>query len=206
MKSKNLTEQIILNELKQIANIGHPITQAQLIKLKRFDLLNGLRKFGTLNSFKKKLGIKLKKRTYNRRDHPELNQVDKKRFAQRKISPIEHWSNIENIEKELLPFVKKYGRMPKDSELRKEKKSALIGAIYRKFGNYYNLALLMNIPVSSKPKYFYTPETILQMYKSICIQNGKFLTHSELSTAGQGMPYSHYTPDKLSEEYKTSCL
>ncbi|SMC88495.1 hypothetical protein [Pedobacter africanus] len=107
-----------------------------------------------------------------------------KELATRDIFPITYWADIDNIKKELLPLVNKYGRMPKEAELRKERKSSLIGGIYKYHGNLYELGQKLNINVLSKPKGFYNEAKTLEMYKALCIQEQRYLTASDLHKMG----------------------
>ncbi|GEN66216.1 hypothetical protein [Chryseobacterium rhizosphaerae] len=98
------------------------------------------------------------------------------------IKPLVFWADIENIKKELLPLVEKYKRMPLDIELRKEKKTSLIGGIYKYHGNYYEVGKRLNVQVLRKPKGYFTYEKALSTYKKLSIEQGKYLTLKELST------------------------
>jgi hypothetical protein len=96
------------------------------------------------------------------------------------IRPLVYWADIENIKKELFPLVEKYGRMPLDAELRKEKKSSLITGIYKYHGSYYELGKKLNIPVLNKPKGYHTYENSICIYKELCAKHQRYLTIKEL--------------------------
>ncbi len=97
------------------------------------------------------------------------------------IRPVVYWADIENIKSELLPLVKKYGRMPLDIELRREKKASLIGGIYKYHNNFYELGKRLNISVLNKPKGYFTYEKALCIYKELSIEQGRHLTYKELA-------------------------
>ncbi|WP_346317383.1 hypothetical protein [Chitinophaga sp. YIM B06452] len=97
------------------------------------------------------------------------------------IKPAVFWADIENIKRELLPLVDKYGRMPLDIELRREKKAGLIGGIYKYHGNFYELGKVLNIPVLNKPKGYFTYEKALCTYTELSKEQGRYLTLKELA-------------------------
>ncbi|HWK02189.1 MAG TPA: hypothetical protein VNS58_01070 [Puia sp.] len=101
------------------------------------------------------------------------------------IRPSVYWVGLENIKKELQPLISKYGgRMPLDAELRKEKKSGLIGAIYRYHGSFFELGKKMNVPVLNKPKGLYSGDKALATYKEACLSQGRYLTYKDLLKEG----------------------
>jgi hypothetical protein len=148
------------------------------------------------------------------------------------IIPTNYWKDLKNVERELLPLVKKYGRIPFDRELRKEKKSPLIHGVYKYHGSFYEVAKKLNLKIRYKPKGFYTEENAVNEYKQLCIKHGRFLTLQELQqmryfgllgyiskTGGfykirkltnltykqKQLPKGYYTPDKAMLEYKQLC-
>jgi|GEM_PF-1417211 len=117
----------------------------------------------------------------------ELNRIlPAKQFADGNaqsvdIRPLVYWADIENIKRELLPLVEKYGRMPMDAEMRREKKAGLIGGIYKYHGNFNALGKVLNIPVLNKPKGYFTYEKALRIYKELSIEQGRYPTLKELA-------------------------
>ena len=101
------------------------------------------------------------------------------------IRPSNYWADLENIKKELEPLISKYGgRMPLDTELRKEKKSGLTGAIYRYHGSFFELGKKMNVPVLNKPKGLYSGDKAIAAYKEACLRYGRYLTQDDLTNEG----------------------
>lgn len=149
------------------------------------------------------------------------------------IVPAEHWADIENIKAELMPLVKKHGRMPMDRELRKENKIPLIYGIYRFHGSLYELGKLLNIPVLYKPKGYYTAQNAIEEYKHLSMKAGYFLSLKDLQQSkyyglagyisknggyheirkltgllfkSKRLPRDYYTDARVQEEYKKLCL
>lgn len=113
---------------------------------------------------------------------PVKSKLQKPRLIE--VCPSAYWADLENIKKELLPLVKKYGRMPLDKEFRKEKKSPLIGGVYKYHGNLYELGEKLNIPVINKPKGYYSFDNIVTIYRTICIKEGHYVSQKYLSENG----------------------
>jgi hypothetical protein len=96
------------------------------------------------------------------------------------IKPITYWANLDNIKEELLPLVKKYGRMPLDQEFRIERKTALVGGIYKYYESPFELSKLLGVNCRYKPKGFYNEANAVNEYKMLCEHHGKFLSLQEL--------------------------
>lgn len=97
------------------------------------------------------------------------------------IRPVVYWADIENVKKELLPLIEKYGRMPLDKEFRKERRSDLLRGIYTYHGNLYKIGRLLSISVSNKPKGYYSYEKVISIYTTLCKDQGRYLGQNELS-------------------------
>lgn len=149
------------------------------------------------------------------------------------IRPVNYWSDLENIKKELLPLVAKYGRMPLDSEFRKERKLSLINGIYKYHESYFELGKKLGVKVRYKPKQHYSFKNTIAEYSELSTESGRYLTQNDLKRLGlhglinniakyngifkirahcnlgfkqSAKPYGYYTLDKALAEYKALCI
>lgn len=149
------------------------------------------------------------------------------------IIPYNYWKDLKNVKRELLPLVKKYGRIPFDRELRKERKAPLIHGVYKYHGSFYEVAQKLHLKCMHKPKGFYTRENAIKEYKQLCVKYKRFLTQKELQQMNyfgllgyiakigglhkfrpltelnyqeQYLPKGYYTLDKAVKEYKQLCI
>jgi hypothetical protein len=161
------------------------------------------------------------------------NPTRKNVLTNNDIIPCHYWKDLKNVKKELLPLVKRYGRIPFDRELRKERKTSLIHGVYKYHGTFYEVAQKLNLKIMHKPKGFYTRENAIKEYRQLCVEYKRFLTQNELQQmhyfgllgfiAKMGgllkfrpltglnykkpfLPKGYYTPDKAIEEYKQLCI
>lgn len=159
--------------------------------------------------------------------------VDNKIKAKTELLPAGNLSDIESIIAELMPLIKKYGRMPLDRELRAEKKTSLIHRIYKWYGSLYALGQLLGVSVRHKPKGYYTEQNAVTEYKQLSIEAGHFASLKELQQkryyglarfiaknggyskirlltghpfAVNRLPKGYYTYEKARQEYKKLCL
>lgn len=101
------------------------------------------------------------------------------------IKPSVYWADFENIKKELLPLIKKYGCMPASKQFKKEKKSGLLAAMYKYHGSPFEVAQLLNLYIHSTPKGHYTRNRVISEYKALCLLHKKYLSQKELYAINQ---------------------
>jgi len=96
------------------------------------------------------------------------------------IKPSTYWANFKNVNKALLPIIKKYDRMPTHKELYKNNLSGLAHAIYKYHGSLFNVAQQLKLKSRQISRNYYSKEKTIADYKTICLLNNKYLTGEEL--------------------------
>lgn len=116
IKHRPWSEKEVLIELKRISKSGIKINQKSLSELDRHDLLGAVYKYGTLNEFKEKIGLPIKRQNY--------------------------WSEDKIID-QLKPIVEEFGRIPSEPIFKCLGKNDLLRAFETR-GGVKKFALLLD--------------------------------------------------------------
>lgn len=136
--STDWTEDSLLEELKTIYGSEHAISDNILRKLNRHDLIGAMKKYGTLNDFKEKMGLTVKRQT--------------------------HWTQ-EKVHEEYNLIRQKTGKHPTTQKLIEMGKSELIYGIKKYYGNIKNYRKEHNITETRKPQHYWTRENVIKELK-----------------------------------------
>jgi len=100
------------------------------------------------------------------------------------IMPKVYYTDPENIKKELWPFIREYGRMPRGIELKRLKRHGLLSAIGKYHGSLFELAKKWNIKIPTVPKGYYTTKRIMDEYNEASLSQGRALGENEVRSLG----------------------
>ena len=187
-KCDGWTEEEVVNDLRLICEkINQFPTQKYLQQIKRQDLIGQVARMGGAYHFAKLLGYEME------------------------AKPGGYWDNRDNLKKEVLPFCKKYGRMPTPDELKQYDRLDLAAAISQKT-TYADLAKELGFETKTRKKGHWEKwANVKKELLPLCRKYGKMPTKEQLEKLGKsdliaGIYYNWGDLNKVAEKlgFKTS--